>query len=89
MEENYIRVHKFWERIKRTSLFNEICNINDLYPLEIYGLSQYIDEDNIYYYIASVNKCSTSKDIFEVIIPKSRWVVFECDNYEIDKVRDV
>src|SRR3712207_3672272 len=43
--------------------------------------------------VTGVQTCAlpicTSKDIFEVVIPKSRWVVFECDNYEIDKVRDV
>lgn len=89
MEENYIKVHEFWEHTRRSQIFKDICDINDSRHQEIYGVSQYIDEDNIFYYIASDNKCEISDNIFEIIIPKSRWVVFECDSYDIEKIRDV
>lgn len=89
IENNYLIVHRFWKNIRRSSIFKDICNVRKSYPQEIYGISQYIDEDNIYYYIASNNKCDISEDIFEVIIPKTRWVVFSCESYNIEDVREV
>lgn len=89
IENNYVIVHKFWDKIKRSSIFKDICNIKELYPKEIYGISEYIDEENIYYYISSNNQCNISNNIFEITIPKTRWVVFSCESYDIKDVREV
>lgn len=89
MEENKKTVPLFWENTKNSDTFYNICELSNQKPYGILGITAYIDQQNIFYYIAApTNKC-TPAGMHEYEIPAATWVVFECDGHFKESVQTI
>lgn len=88
-EQNFKIVPAFWNMTLKSSLFSEICKLNNQAPQGILGVTAYKNPDDIYYYIAAATDQPIPEGMVELHIPAATWVVFECDGYFQESIQSI
>lgn len=89
MKENYKIVPDFWKGIKSSGQFADICKLSNHNPKGILGVTAYLNDDEIYYYIAAATDKPIPAGMVEYEIPAAIWVVFECNGHFKESVQTI
>jgi len=89
MEQNKKNVPAFWNKMHGSTLFSEICRLTDKDPQGIFGVTAYINPQNIYYYIAVPTDKTVPDGMTQFEIPAATWVVFECNGHFKESVQTI
>lgn len=89
MEKNQKTVPVFWDNILKSKVFSEICSLADKDSNVIYGVTAYMNPQNIYYYIAAPTDKPVPDGMFEFEIPAATWVVFESNGHFRESVQTI
>jgi AraC family transcriptional regulator len=77
MEENQKKVPLFWDEIMENGRFLDVCELDNLPPLGILGITTCQNINDIYYYIAASTDKAVPELMHEISIPAATWVIFE------------
>ncbi|MGL6200497.1 MAG: AraC family transcriptional regulator [Lachnospiraceae bacterium] len=90
MNENIRIAPAFWnEVLQDRSRFQKICELSNVPPLGVLGITVYQDCNEIYYYIAAATDSPVPDEMFEYEIPAATWVVFESDGRFKESVQSI
>lgn len=88
-EENFKIVPAFWDKILKSNLFLDICNLTNQNPSGILGITAYQNPEEIYYYISASTDRAVPENMIEYEIPSARWVIFECEGHFKDSIQTI
>lgn len=89
MEENQKKIPEFWQSVLNSSLFSEICRLQDGSPQGILGVSVYENPQNFFYYIAAATDAPVPDGMFTFEIPEATWAVFENNGHFKENVQSI
>ena len=77
--ENALRdIPLFWDEAKKSNIIKkELCPLLNTKIMGVLGVCAPIDSKRFDYYIAVATTSKTPKGLSELIVPKSKWAIFE------------
>lgn len=89
--ENALRdIPLFWDEAKKSNIIKkELCPILNAKIMGVLGVCAPIDSKRFDYYIAVATTSKTPKGLSELIVPKSKWAIFEVNGPMSKAVQDM
>lgn len=79
MNENFKIVPNFWKKMINNDFINKLKELNNNYPKGILGVNYFKNSRYIYYYISVSSNKKAPKNMYEINIPKSTWIIFKSE----------
>lgn len=83
---NHVEIPKMWEEFNSNGTTDEIAVLNDAVVEGLLGICIGKTDTEIDYWIATSSQAESNFD--EIIIPASKWIVFEVETPVLDNIPD-